>query len=129
MSANSTALKYFGIFFIGSFIFYAVGHGMIESAITNPADLLQIQQSTNKIIIGAFLIIFCHTFTNIGLVVILFSVFKDKFSLQAYAYLGLAITSTIFLAIGGVCLLLIVPLNKWATDNTMAQLSVQILQK
>lgn len=129
MSKNKTALKFFGLFFILSFVSYAMGSAMVESSINTPVDFSRISQHKNRIIIGALLIVCCHTLTNIGLAVIAFSVFKDRLSIQACLYLCLAITSTVFLAIGGGFLLLILPLAEWTTDKDMAGLAGKILQK
>lgn len=128
MSTNTTVFKFFGIFFIFSFVFYATGNGLIESQINHLKDFSAIAQHKTQLIIGALLITFLHTLANIGLVVILFSIFKDTFSIQSYAYLSLAIISTIFLAIGGILLLFILPLSEWSTgvDN---RLLAKFLQK
>ncbi|WP_165372210.1 DUF4386 domain-containing protein [Emticicia agri] len=128
MSANNTVLKFFGIFFIGAFIFYAIGNYLIESQIHNLENLSAINQQKNQMLIGALLITFLHTLTNIGLVVILFSAFKDVFNIQAYAYLATTLISTILLAIGGICLVLIIPVSEWANTYNQ-QLLDKLLQK
>lgn len=125
MGINKTALKLFGIFFILSFIFYAVGNALMASSINNLSTIIQ---HKNQMLIGALLITFFHTLANIGLVVFLFSVFKEVFSIQAYVYLMLASISTILLAIGGIFLLMILPLSEWV-DGDNEQLLGKLLQK
>lgn len=128
MNINNTPLRFFGIFFILAFIFYATGNALIETSVNNFEDLSTVNQHKNQIIIGTLLITFFHTLANISLVVILFSVFKEVFRIQAYVYLITTLTSTILLAIGGVFLLLILPLSEWANGGNELVLG-KLLQK
>jgi Domain of unknown function (DUF4386) len=109
---HRTAARVFGIFFLLSFVSYAVGNGLIESLLTVPESLASISAHKVQMISGAVLIVLFHTLFNTGLAVAMHSVLQPQSKPLANAYLSAALVSTILLAFGAVFLLLLLPLSE-----------------
>lgn len=77
---------------------------------------------------------FFHTLFNIGLTVIMFRILREFNRYMAYGYISSALFSTLLLALGGILLLLLVPLsdlhvNESSLDNTLIQALVAVSTK
>ncbi len=106
------ATRIFGIFFLLSFVSYAVGNGLIESLLTAPETLASIAAHKMQVISGAVLIALFHTFFNTGLAVAMHSAIQPQSKPLANVYLSAALISTLLLAVGAVFLLLLLPLSE-----------------
>ena len=109
---HKTAARVFGIFFLFSFVSYAVGNGLIEPLLTAPNSLTNISTHTGQMLSGAILIALLHTFFNTGLIVAMHSVLRPQNKPLANAYLSASLISTILLAFGAVFLFLLLPLSE-----------------
>ena len=102
----------FGFFFILTFLSYGIGSGIIESVISVPDFLANVYAHQMQIVIGVILIALVHTFTNIGLPVLMLPLLKHKYPYLAYGYLCFAIAATIILVVGTLFLLMLLPLSE-----------------
>jgi hypothetical protein len=109
---NIKTARIFGIFFLFSFVSYAVGNGLIESVIAAPESLANISAHKMQVISGAVLIALFHTFFNTGLAVAMHSAIQPQNKPFANAYLSVALISTLLLAVGAIFLLLLLPLSE-----------------
>ena len=112
MNVHKIAGRYFGIFFILTFLSYGIGSGLIDSIIKTPDYLSNVFANQIQIIIGVILMALIHTFLNIGLPIIVLPILKPHNKYLAYGYLSAAIAATVVLAIGTIFLLLLLPLSE-----------------
>lgn len=111
MISHRNAARMFGIFFIFTFISYGVGSGLVDSITGEPDFLANIYANQTTIIIGVILMALVHTFLNIGLPVILMPILRPFNKNVAYGYLSAAIVATVVLVVGGIYMLLLIPLS------------------
>lgn len=120
---NKALARYFGLFFILSFLSYGVGSGLME--IIQIENLLpgHILAQKTEIMTGGILISVFHTLFNVGLLVIMFNILKPFNKNVSYFYLITGLISTLMLAFGAVCLLTYIPVsvqfNGVDTDNIL----------
>lgn len=110
-NTHKTRARLFGVFFLISFLTYGTGTALIESIVSAPDILSNVYTSTTLIVVGAILMGVIHTFTNIGLPVVLLPVLKPRNETLYFGYLSAAIVATIILAVGVIFLLLLIPLS------------------
>ncbi|RLD28730.1 MAG: hypothetical protein DRI73_11400 [Bacteroidetes bacterium] len=111
MNTYKVQARFFGIFFILSFLFYGLGSGLIESVIGVPDILSNVYANKTRIIIGAILMAILHTFTNIAMPVLILPILKKYNKYLSYGYLSAAIAATVTLVVGAIFLLLLLPLS------------------
>ncbi len=107
MHRHKTAGRLFGLFFILSFLSYAIGSGLM--AIPSGGDyptiaemgVLRARAATGGLLAGLV-----HTLSNLGLLAIMFHIIKPYGPAYAYVYLGAGLFSTFMLAAGAVWLLM-----------------------
>ena len=128
MNSHKTAGRYFGIFFILTFLSYGIGSGLIDTIINTPDYLSNVFANQIQIVIGVVLMALVHTFLNIGLPVIALPILKPHNKYLAYGYLSAAIAATVVLAVGTIFLLLLLPLSeKFVTLGTAANTHIETL--
>jgi hypothetical protein len=111
MNSHKTAARMFGIFFIVTFLSYGIGSGLIDSVITTQDFLANVNVNQTQVVIGVVLMALVHTFLNIGMPVIMLPILKPYNIHLAYGYLSAAIAATVTLAVGAICVLLLLPLS------------------
>ena len=117
---NPTA-RLFGAFFLLSFFSYGLGTSLIQSVTSAPDILSNVHANQTSVLVGALLMALVHTFTNIGLPVLLLRLLKPFNATLAYGYPSAAIVATVILVVGVIFLLLLVPLsNEHATSGAGA---------
>jgi hypothetical protein len=102
--------RLFGVFFILTFLSYGIGSGMTASLTLVPDSLQQVFNNKEQLIMGVMLMAVFHTVFNISLAAIMHTVLKPFGKTVSFAYLSLAIGATVVLVIGGVLLLMQIPL-------------------
>jgi hypothetical protein len=118
MKINSARL--FGIFFILSFMSYAIGIGIMGNLQNSQIQPFQVIENKVSLVVGAILIAIFHTLFNLGLVVIMFNILKSINKSLSIIYLILSSFGTLLLALGAVFLLLPV-----TTSETLVLLSTE----
>lgn len=111
-SQHRMAAKLFGVFFILTFLSYGIGSELIQSIVDQPDFLSAVYSNKSTIVTGALLIALVHTFTNIGLPVIMLPILIPFNKRLAFGYLGAAIAATVVLITGAIFLLLLIPLSE-----------------
>jgi hypothetical protein len=71
---NKHSDRFFGIFFILSFVSYGTGIGLMETLHNSQLEPFQVIENKAVLVIGAILIAIIHTLFNIGLLIIMFNV-------------------------------------------------------
>jgi Domain of unknown function (DUF4386) len=111
MNTYRTRARIFGVFFLIAFLAYGTGSALIGSIVSAPDILSNVYASTTLIVVGAILMGVIHTFTNIGLPVVLRPVLEPRNETLYFGYLSAAIVATVILVVGVIFLLLLLPLS------------------
>jgi amino acid transporter len=122
MNTHKTAARIFGVLFLISFLAYGAGSALIQSIVGAPDILSNVYASTTLLVIAAILMGVVHTFTNIGLPVVLRPVLKPRNETLYFGYLSAAIVATVALLVGVIFLLLLLPLRGSASREMNARL-------
>lgn len=109
---NKHSDRFFGIFFILSFVSYGTGIGLMESLHNSQLQPLQVIENKAGLVIGAILITIIHTLLNIGLLIIMFNVLKSINNSLSIIYFVLGSFGTLLLALGAVFLLLPISISE-----------------
>ena len=112
MDNNKKTARIFGIVFILTFLSYGIGDSLISSIISVPDFLSNVYANQVQIVIGAILMAFVHTCTNIALPILMLPILKSKCPRLTFGYLSFAITATVILVVGALFLLLLLPLSE-----------------
>lgn len=123
-----------GALFLLGFISYGVGFGLVTSVVGAPDFLATLPARQTTLVLGAFLMLL-NSAVDVGKGVLFFPIIENQGKRTALAYLAAMILEVAVLAVGVLCLLMIVPLSSaagadgaWATAlgalllqaNTMA---------
>ena len=108
-----------GALFLVGFLFYGVGAALVTSVTGAPDFVSTISAHQTTLVIGAFLMLL-NTVVDVGKGVLFFPILETHGKRSALAYLGFIIVQVVFLDIGVLALLLIVPLGQQAGDAGQA---------
>lgn len=100
-----------GALFLAGFIVYGVGFGLVTSVIGKPDFLSTIAAHQTTLILGAFLMLL-NTVVDVGKGIMFFPILENHGRRTALAYLSALIVQVVFLDLGVLCLLMIVPLGQ-----------------
>lgn len=101
--------RLFGIFFILSFVSYAIGIGLMDVIHNNQPSPAQIIGEKMNLMTGATMIIIIHTLFNFGVLVIMFNALQSTSQILSLIYLLSGAFATLMLAFGALFLLLPIP--------------------
>ena len=116
-----------GALFLGGFVFYGIGTVMANSVTGGSNFLATISANKSLLVLGAFLILL-NTATDVGKGVLFFPILENHGKRTALGYLATMIIEVVFLGLGALALLMIVPLAQHAGEawaNGVAALLVQ----
>src|SRR3984893_17439980 len=106
-----TYSRLIGALFLVGFLVYGVGAALVTSVTSGPDFLSTISAHQTTLVIGAFLMLL-NTVLDVGKGVLFFPILETHGKRSALAYLGFIIVQVVFLDIGVLALLLIVPLGQ-----------------
>ena len=112
---RKTYARLIGALFIIGFLAYGTGFGVINSVITAPDFPANISGVQNILLIGAFLMLL-NTVVDIGKGVLFFPILEHHGRRTAFVYLAAIVVQVVFLDIGALFLLMLVPLSQIAAD-------------
>jgi hypothetical protein len=104
-----------GALFLAGFLAYGVGFGLVTSVIGAPDFLSAMAVHQSTLMLGAFLMLL-NTVVDIGKGVLFFPIVERHGRRSALAYLAAISVQVVFLDIGVLCLLMLVPLGQYAVD-------------
>ncbi|MCC6192499.1 MAG: DUF4386 domain-containing protein [Anaerolineales bacterium] len=108
-----------GALFLAGFLAYGVGFGLVTSVIGAPDFLAAMAAHQSTLVLGAFLMLL-NTVVDIGKGVLFFPILERHGKRSALAYLAAISVQVVFLDIGVLCLLMLVPLSQYATGASAA---------
>ena len=111
---TKTSSRLIGALFLAGFIVYGVGFGLVTSVIGAPDFLTTISATQTTLVLGAFLMLL-NTVVDVGKGVLFFPILENHHGKRtALAYLSALTVQVVLLDIGVLCLLMLVPLSKYA---------------
>jgi hypothetical protein len=104
-----------GALFLAAFAFYGVGFGLVTSVVGTPDFLLTISAHQTTLVLGAFLMLL-NSVVVVGLGALFFPIIENHGKRTAVVYLASRIVEAVLLAIGVLCLLMLIPLGENAVE-------------
>lgn len=104
-----------GALFVSVFFLYGIGFGLVTSVTGAPAYLATIADHQFTLILGGFLMLL-NSVAVVGLGVLFFPILTKHGQRTALAYLTARIVEGVFLAVGVLYLLLLLPLGQLGVD-------------
>lgn len=108
-----------GALFLLGFVTYGVGFGLVTSVVGAPDLLSTISAHQTTLVLGAFLMLL-NSVVDVGKGVLFFPILENHGKRTALAYLAALIVEVVLLAVGVLCLLMIVPLAHQGVDAGQA---------
>ncbi len=122
-----TVSRVIGALFLCGFLLYGVGSVLVTSVTGGSNFLSTISANKTILILGAFLILL-NTAVEVGKAVLFFPILEKHGKRTALGYLATMIVEVVFLSLGALALLMIVPLGQHAAEgwaNSLGSLLVQ----
>ena len=115
LGARMTYSRLIGALFLAAFVFYGVGFSLVTSVIGTPDFLSTMSALQTTLVLGVFLMLL-NSVVVVGLGALFFPIIENHGKRTALAYLASRIVEAVLLAIGVLCLLMLVPLGQYAVD-------------
>jgi hypothetical protein len=112
---RKTYARLIGALFLIGFAAYGTGFGLINSVITAPDFPANVAAVQTIVLIGAFLMLL-NTVVDIGKGVLFFPILESHGKRTAFVYLAAIVVQVVFLDIGALFILMLVPLAQIAAD-------------
>ena len=113
---RKTYARLIGALFLIGFLTYGTGFGLINSVITAPDFPANIPAAQTILLIGGFLMLL-NTMVDIGKGVLFLPILEHHGRRTAFVYLAAIVVQVVFLDIGALFLLMLVPLGQIASDS------------
>jgi Domain of unknown function (DUF4386) len=126
--SRMTQSRVIGALFLAGFLVYGVGFSLVSSLVGGSNFLSTIAAHQSLLALGAFLMLL-NTPVDVGKAVLFFPILEKHSKRTALAYLATMIVEVVFLSIGVLALLMIVPLAQHAGDagaKTLGSILVQL---
>lgn len=128
MPSPTNLARLFGIFFILTFVSYGIGSTLTHTILDYPLMLVNVYENKGAFVIGIVLMTLIHSVFNLALPIILLPIIKPYHTGFSYGYFSFTIMATLLLTIGGLLLLVILPLsNDYATSNFASLNSIELI--
>ena len=122
MSSRMLYSRLIGALFLAAFAFYGVGFGLVTSVVGAPDFLLTISAHQTTLVVGAFLMLL-NSVVVVGLGALFFPIIEHHGRRTALVYLASRIVEAVLLAIGVLCLLMLIPLGQYAMEAREASVA------
>jgi len=109
--------RIFGALFIGGFLVYGIGFGLVSSVTTAPDFLSALAANSTVLVVGAFLMLL-NTALDIGKGVLFFPIAERRGKRTGLVYLAAITAQVVLLDLGVLFLLMLVPLSAFVTGAT-----------
>ena len=115
VAPRKTYARLIGALFLIGFVTYGIGFTLVNSVITVPDFVSNIPAVQTTLIIGAFLMLL-NTVVDVGKGVLFFPILENHGKRTALVYLAAIVVQVVFLDLGVIFLLMLVPLAQIAAD-------------
>lgn len=112
--------RWIGALFLAAFFLYGLGSGLVTSVTGGPGLLSTISAHPSTLVLGAFMMLL-NSVAVVSIGVLFFPILEQYGKRTAIAYLTVRIVEGVFLAVGVLGLLMILPLaQQFVTDESAA---------
>jgi Domain of unknown function (DUF4386) len=125
--SRMTYSRLIGALFLLGFVSYGVGFALVTSVVGVPDFLSTISARQTILVLGAFLMLL-NTPVDVAKAVLFFPILEKHSKRTALAYLATMIVEVVFLTIGVLALLMIVPLSQHAGEGWAKGLGSLVVQ-
>ena len=108
-----------GALFLLGFVTYGVGFGLVTSIIGTPDFLSTLPAHHITLVLGAFLMLL-NSAVDVGKAVLIYPILEKHGQRGSLAYFATMIFEVVLLAVGALCLLMLIPLAQQSIDTGMA---------
>lgn len=115
ITPRKTYARLIGALFLIGFLTYGIGFTLVNSVITVPDFLATVPAVQTTLILGAFLML-GNTVVDVSKGVLFFPILENHGKRTALVYLAAIVVQVVFLDIGALFLLMLVPLAQIASD-------------
>lgn len=115
MGSRMRYSRLIGALFLAAFAFYGVGFGLVTSVVSARDFLLTLSAHQTTLVLGAVLMLL-NSVVVVGLGALFFPIIESHGKRTALVYLASRIVEAILLAIGVLCLLMLIPLGQYAVE-------------
>ena len=115
LGPRTTYARLIGALFLIGFLTYGIGFTLVNSVITVPDFVANIPAVQTTLLIGAFLMLL-NTVVDVGKGVLFFPILENHGRRTALVYLAAIVVQVVFLDLGVIFLLMLVPLAHIAAD-------------
>lgn len=105
-----------GALFLSAILFYGVGDALVTSVVGSPASLSRLSAHQTTLDLGALLML-VNSVVVVGVGVLFFPILKKHGRRTALAYLASRVVEAVLLAVGVLCLAVILPLAQHGVDG------------
>jgi hypothetical protein len=109
--SRMTYSRLIGALFVAGFLSYGIGDGLVSSVTGSPNFLSTVGAHHTALVLGAFLMLL-NTVVDVAKGVLFFPILEKHSKRTALAYLATLVVEVVVLAVGVLCLLMIVPLAR-----------------
>lgn len=127
MSSRTKYSRVIGALFLSAILFYGIGLSFVTSVVGASDFLSTVSAHQTTLVFGAFLMLL-NSVMVVGVAVLLFPILETHAKRIAVGYLAARIGEAVLLAIGVLCLLMIVPLGQHAGADWAKGLSSFLVQ-
>jgi Domain of unknown function (DUF4386) len=113
--SRKTYARWIGAAFLVGFLVYGGGLSLVTSVVSTPDFMANIASHETALIAGAFLMLLV-TITDIGKGVLFFPILENHGKRTAVVYLAAIVVQVVFLNIGALFVLMLIPLGQIAAD-------------
>ena len=114
--SRKTYARWIGAAFLVGFLAYGGGLGLVSSILGTPGFMSTIEANQTALIFGAVLMLLV-TITDIGKGVLFFPILENHGKRTALVYLAAIVVQVVFLNIGALFVLMLVPLGQIAAES------------
>jgi hypothetical protein len=127
MGSRMTYSRLIGALFLAGFLVYGVGSVLVTSVTGAPDFLSTIAAHQTILVLGAILMLL-NTPVDVGKAVLFFPILEKHGKRTALGYLATMIVEVVFLSLGTLALLMIVPLSQHAREGWAQGLGSLLIQ-
>jgi len=114
-----TYSRLIGALFIAGFVVYGAGFGLTSSVVSAPDFLSTLSAHQSTLVLGAFLMLLVAP-VDVGKAILFFPIVENHGKRTALAYLAAMIVEVVLMTLGGLFLLMLVPLGQSAVGAGVA---------
>jgi hypothetical protein len=115
-SSRMAHSRLIGALFLSAILFYGVGDALVTSVVGTPASLSRLSAHQATLNLGALLML-VNSVVVVALGVLFFPILKKHDRRTAVAYLASRVVEAVLLAVGVLCLAVILPLAQHSVDG------------